>query len=582
MSDQNRLEVIDKDGWQKTYHLEKSKTYIGRGAGNDIRLDSDRGVEVADLHAQLLANGSGYQLVNLANVDILLGPEGNQTLPPRSAITMTDGTSFLLGEFTLVFRGGGAFYGGAANRNTSKNIGLTLSMAQSRLTPHRSLDGVVIVQNLGERSGVKFELALEGLAPECFDLEPGPLLSSGAEQEVLFRLHHRGAQPPAGETTITIQATAPRAYSADFVAVSQTIQVLPYYRHRLDLLTPDRDIPAQAKSEELQAAEETLPIRADSQTETAPAVSAAAVLPVAAASLDPDREQAGKAAAMPEPAPPSQPQSWWSRLTRQKSSASSQISEQISEPKDKATVGVTAPPAANTQVASIARPEHSSLPETEVTPADPTPLPQTIAPEAVEAGAPLPTETEQPLDTGSEVRAPDETALPVMIEDILPTQPASDEDLAPPPETPQAQPVVEQFVDSAENDVELAYATEAEVDNVRPQPPESRQTGAADIKDDWWPAAEESDNLAPQAANSTPPEIKDNVSGTTDPTEDIWGSEMTDAAPGLERRQETLKIKAGSTLQTANVQEAESKTLSTDIEDWWAEPEDESSSEDKK
>ena len=266
------LEVIDRDGWRKKCSLEKSIVYIGRHPRNDIILEADRGANVADLHAQLIAanNGAGYQLVNLTDTNIAVGINGAQTLSPHTAINIADGETFLLGEFTLVFHSAGSSNAAGQSSSSSRNIGLSMSLPQMRLTPNRSLDGVIRVSNLGEKSGVKFELELEGLDPDCYDLEPGPLLSTGAEQDILVRLHHHGAKPDAGPVKITIYATAPRAYPADMATVSQIIEVIPYYHHQIKLLLDPEDKRAVTKEPESSAQEDQSLLAEKPQTDIEP------------------------------------------------------------------------------------------------------------------------------------------------------------------------------------------------------------------------------------------------------------------------------------------------------------------------
>ena len=244
MNQIGKLEVIDKNGWQKIYLLEKNIVYIGsqRRSENDIVLEQEHGGGVASLHVQLIAaNGdhAGYKLVNLANEDILLrSAGGDQTLSPRAVVNLADGTTFVLGEFTLVFHAGEGSPGGLTGSSSSGRIGLSLAMPQTQLAPNQSLEGTVTVRNLGDQAGAQFELDLEGLDPDCYDILPGPLLSSGAEKEVFFHLHHRGAKPLAGDCNITVRATAPRAYPGEQATVSQMIRVIPFYRHRLRLAPP--------------------------------------------------------------------------------------------------------------------------------------------------------------------------------------------------------------------------------------------------------------------------------------------------------------------------------------------------------
>ncbi|MEW5959690.1 MAG: hypothetical protein AB1801_18345 [Chloroflexota bacterium] len=241
MNDQSMIEVIDRTGWRKEYVLTKAIIYIGCDARNDIILEKERGSGVDPLHAQLihLANGQGVRLVNLGSAGILLGAAGDQTLGPHSPMELVDGQILKLGEFTLIFHTGRAAPGATLPASAQQRLGLNLFLPQTRLAPHQSLEGMVLVRNLGDRSGVKFKVELEGLEPTCFEIEPGPILPSGGEKEVSFAIFHRGRQPLAGDYQLIFRVTAPTAYPAEQVTATQTIQVLPFYRHTLRLLSPE-------------------------------------------------------------------------------------------------------------------------------------------------------------------------------------------------------------------------------------------------------------------------------------------------------------------------------------------------------
>jgi hypothetical protein len=233
----NKLEIINQDGWRREYPLEKGIIHIGSAATNDIVLPDRYGGGVAPLQAQLIIGANGhpvFKLINLGEADITVKGASESVLAPRSVLDLTDGLQFKLGEFTLVFHLAHQADAGAAGK--SRAIGLKLEMPNTHLAPNRTLEGVVTVANLGQRPGVRFDLELEGLEPDCYDMAPGPLLSSGAEKEVLFRLHHRGHKPAAGEWRIVIRASALHAYPGEQALVSQIITILPFYQHQLRLL----------------------------------------------------------------------------------------------------------------------------------------------------------------------------------------------------------------------------------------------------------------------------------------------------------------------------------------------------------
>jgi len=239
------IEVLDRQGWRKEVPLQKGIVHIGSDPRNDVLLEPARGTGVDLLHAQLIsvANGSGFQLVNLGDQDIWLGQASDQVVAPRTAVQIADGAVFKVGEFRLILHASGSASGGLGG--AAPHIGLSVLLPQHRLVPNRSLEGAVRVTNRGDRTGAQFNLDLEGFEAGCFEIEPGPILSSGAEKEVSFRLHHRGNKPLAGEVTVTIRASAPQAYPGEEVSVTQTVQVLPLYRHQLRLVSPSRALERQ-------------------------------------------------------------------------------------------------------------------------------------------------------------------------------------------------------------------------------------------------------------------------------------------------------------------------------------------------
>jgi hypothetical protein len=262
MNQENRLEIIDENGWRKEFPLERNLIHIGSDARNDIVLESWRGTGVAPRHLQLVAIPGavqGYRTINLGAEDIPLGESGDQVLSPRSTIELADGQRFELGTFTLVFRLGGvgpsavtpvpvrdvarpvAAQPLAEVQDTASDvIGLRFSLPSGILEPERPLEGIVTVRNSGKQPGVQFRLEVEGLEPDCYEIGPGPILFPNVEKGVFLRLNHpRRPDPPAGHHQIRIRASAPEAYPGESAIVSKAIEILPYYEHMLRILTVD-------------------------------------------------------------------------------------------------------------------------------------------------------------------------------------------------------------------------------------------------------------------------------------------------------------------------------------------------------
>jgi hypothetical protein len=256
MNQHGKLEVTDGDGWRTEFWLNKHIVHVGSDPGNDVVLSLGRGAGVAPWHVQLIAlpADSRYRLVNLGEVDVSLGAAGDRPLAPRSSVEIADGEYIRLGDFVLVLRcgefaglaspagvageGGGPQVVGA--ESGSQVIGLRLSLPRTNLVPNYPVDGSVVVRNLGEKPGVQFTLVVEGLDPDCYEVGAGPLLFPNAEKEVFLRLYHpQRSIPLAGEHRLSVRVTAPEAYPGECAAVSQVVRILPFYKHKLRLVTTE-------------------------------------------------------------------------------------------------------------------------------------------------------------------------------------------------------------------------------------------------------------------------------------------------------------------------------------------------------
>lgn len=243
------VEVVDREGWRRVYPLQKAIIHIGSAPGNDIVLDTGRGGGVAPRHIQLIGGvgGAGYRLINMGDSDLVVGDTG-RAIAPRSFVDLANGLQVRLGEYTLTFNVSGALpTPGPAGASAAPMpvsgagpIGLALSLPSNQLAPNESLEGAIVVRNLGEKPGVQFKIQVEGLEPDWYEIGPGPVLFPGASKEVEFRLHHPGrTKPGAGEHRFIVRATAPAAYPSQSAMIAQTIQIMPLYSHKLRIITTD-------------------------------------------------------------------------------------------------------------------------------------------------------------------------------------------------------------------------------------------------------------------------------------------------------------------------------------------------------
>ncbi len=251
MDSEIQIEITDRDGWRKEFNLQKRIIYIGCDSRNDVILNPLRGAGVASRHLQLIASPGApvvYTVVNLSDIGITLGEARDRSLEPYSAVEIADGEKLQLGEYTLVFHlttAAGLSESPSLAADTgmrlstgSASIGLRIALPQTNLSAEKPVEGTVFVCNQGNLPGVQFNLALEGLPSDCYEIGPAPILFPGAEKGVFLRLHHpRRPGYAVGMHKITIRAEAVEAYPGESSVAARDIYIAPYYKHTLRILS---------------------------------------------------------------------------------------------------------------------------------------------------------------------------------------------------------------------------------------------------------------------------------------------------------------------------------------------------------
>lgn len=242
------IEIVDKDGWRREFPIQKPLIYIGSDSRNDIVLDGRRGGGVVGRHLQVITlpegEAGGFRLVNLGNGTLQVG-EAKHNLAPHASLDVQGESPIQLGEFTLTLKESGEVRVSFAGSNGgglqgSKSIGARVRLSQPQLHPTHPSRGVLTIRNMGDVMGVQFLIEMEGLPDDCCEIGPGPVLFPGAEKEMPFFLHHpKGNRPVAGTHTVTFRVTAPEAYPGESAAVSQRVQLMPIFNHKLRLIVAD-------------------------------------------------------------------------------------------------------------------------------------------------------------------------------------------------------------------------------------------------------------------------------------------------------------------------------------------------------
>lgn len=240
MAQENKIEVINKLGWRKEFVLEKSIVQIGRDERNDVILDDGMESDISARHAQLLpsaANRNGMRLINLSTSPITIFKQGQtqeaagKTLEPRSSVEIVSGDRAKMGSFTLVFHGGDT---------RSEVVRLSVDMPDTHLVLDKPLRGTLKIQHVGDKAAVQFRVEVAGWESQFIEIAPGPVLFPNAEKSVEFRvMHPKRAKPPAGAHQLTFVVTAPDAYPGEEATLNHTIQIAPFFDHRMRVVVID-------------------------------------------------------------------------------------------------------------------------------------------------------------------------------------------------------------------------------------------------------------------------------------------------------------------------------------------------------
>lgn len=99
-----RIEIQDRDGWHKTFVIQKAITHVGSEARNDIVLETWRGMGVSSRHVQIISMGAAYRVVNIGDREIVVAPDPNSAgtpIAPLATAELRDGALIQIGDFRL-------------------------------------------------------------------------------------------------------------------------------------------------------------------------------------------------------------------------------------------------------------------------------------------------------------------------------------------------------------------------------------------------------------------------------------------------------------------------------------------------
>ena len=225
-----KLRIIDQNGWEKPVKLEQAVLRIGSAPTNDVHLDS---ALIAPVHLQVhyLPEKFGCKILNLGEKVLLSRGETQEMLSTYATTQVENGDEIFLGGYRIQFD----------LPLTTKIIQDANSLKASLSFPNASINqygatiGWLMIQNIGTESPCQFHVSGNGIPTDCIQIDPVPLLYSGAKEEIRVQLFHRGLYPSAGAKTLTFNISAPNHYPREQVVIQQGIYVEPVFDQVLEL-----------------------------------------------------------------------------------------------------------------------------------------------------------------------------------------------------------------------------------------------------------------------------------------------------------------------------------------------------------
>ena len=225
------LKIIEANGWSKSVKLIKSITLVGSSAGCDIVLNSN---QITPVHAQILCSTdlpTGCRLVNFAAPIRIHSMGADLSIDPFSARDIQQEDELVLGDYRIVFD----LPLSTEFVQKTSSMEAALSFSNAVLRPEYPLEGKLVVKNLGKGGGTQVQVELKGLPPDCYLIDPIPLLYSGAQEEIRVRLFHKTLYPEAGIQSIFLVVTAPNSYPGEELSIQQKIYVAPVFDQKLEV-----------------------------------------------------------------------------------------------------------------------------------------------------------------------------------------------------------------------------------------------------------------------------------------------------------------------------------------------------------
>jgi hypothetical protein len=226
------VKIVEANGWAKVLPVDRAITRVGSASANDILLPDS---QIAPFQLQILSAPelpSNCRMVNLKG-ELLLRRSGTESIISAfQTIDIFDSDEVILNDYRLIF----SLPLVSASAQKSRSIEASLIFPEAVLRSDSTLVGGLKVKNAGDQQGVQFQVSLEGLPDDCYQIDPIPWMYPGAEEEVQVRIFHRTFSPTAGYHDLLLTVIAPADYPGEELNIRQRLHVAPVLKQELIIL----------------------------------------------------------------------------------------------------------------------------------------------------------------------------------------------------------------------------------------------------------------------------------------------------------------------------------------------------------
>ena len=222
-----KIHIINENDWEKVYELDKSIIRVGSQVTCDVQL---RDGNIQPLIMQIVrSGGTDEKYVIRFFADNIILTRGDQVFPVSQVTPydILDGDKFTFSNYRMII----SLEDEKARIRTTTHISAEMFLTKRDLALESSINGMLLLKNLGTEKPCQFRMRITGIPLECVQFAPMPYLYPGSSSSVGFIISHLHTKPSPGFHTVSITVSAPEDYFGEELEFNQDIYVHPVFNN---------------------------------------------------------------------------------------------------------------------------------------------------------------------------------------------------------------------------------------------------------------------------------------------------------------------------------------------------------------